>query len=117
MKLYLYEKCESCRKATRWLDEKKISYKSISIRETPPTKKELNDMLASHHGNIKKLFNTSSKDYRKPELKATLPNLSKKQKIDLLSKQGNLIRRPFLVGESVLLQGYNRELWQEALSK
>ena len=74
-------------------------------------------MLASHHGNIKKLFNTSSKDYRKPELKATLPNLSKKQKIDLLSKQGNLIRRPFLVGESVLLQGYNRELWQEAFSK
>ena len=74
-------------------------------------------MLASHHGNIKKLFNTSSKDYRKSELKATLPNLSKKQKIDLLSKQGNLIRRPFLVGESVLLQGYNRELWQEALSK
>ena len=68
-------------------------------------------------GNIKKLFNTSSKDYRKPELKATLPNLSNKQKIDLLSKQGNLIRRPFLVGESVLLQGYNRELWQEAFSK
>ena len=117
MKLYLYEKCESCRKAIRWLDEKKISYKSIPIREKPPTKKELSAMLEQHQGNSKKLFNTSSKDYREPELKAKLPNLSEKEKIDLLSKHGNLIKRPFLVGDAVLLQGFKPELWEEAFSR
>jgi len=117
MKLYLYEKCESCRKATRWLDEKKVQYEKIPIREKPPTKKELSSMLTYHEGNIKKLFNTSSKDYRDPVLKAQLPNLSEREKIDLLSKHGNLIKRPFLVGESVLLQGFRPELWEEAFSK
>ena len=117
MKLYLYEKCESCRKATRWLDEKKIPYESIPIREKPPTKKELSAMLEHHQGNSKKLFNTSSKDYREPELKATLPNLSEKEKIDLLSNHGNLIKRPFLVGDTVLLQGFKPELWEEAFSR
>ena len=117
MKLYLYEKCESCRKATRWLDEKKVQYEKIPIREKPPTKKELSSMLKYHEGNIKKLFNTSSKDYRDPVLKAKLPNLSEREKIDLLSKHGNLIKRPFLVGESILLQGFRPELWEEAFSK
>ena len=98
MKLYLYEKCETCRKASRWLDEKKIEYQAIPIRDKPPTKKELTAMLKSHDGNLKKLFNTSSKDYRDPELKARLPSLTDKEVIDLLNKQGNLIKRPFLVG-------------------
>jgi len=117
MKLYLYEKCETCRKATRWLDEKKIEYKAIPIREQPPTKKELTSMLKSHGGNFKKLFNTSGKDYRDPELKARLPSLTEKEVIDLLNKQGNLIKRPFLFGESKLLQGFKPDLWEEEFSE
>ena len=62
MKLYQYEKCESCRKAKKWLDEKGLSFESLSIREKPPTKKELKAMLAAHEGQTKKLFNTSGKD-------------------------------------------------------
>ena len=64
MKFYQYEKCESCRKAKKWLDERGVSFSSIAIRENPPSKNELKEMLVSHDGNLKKLFNTSSKDYR-----------------------------------------------------
>ena len=117
MKLYLYEKCETCRKAIRWLDEKKIKYQAIPIRDKPPTKKELTAMLKSHGGNLKKLFNTSSKDYRDPELKARLPSLTEKEVIDLLNKKGNLIKRPFLVGGSKLLQGFKPDLWEEEFSE
>ena len=117
MKLYLYEKCETCRKAIRWLDEKKIEYQAIPIRNKPPTKKELTAMLKSHGGNLKKLFNTSSKDYRDPELKARLPSLTEKEVIDLLNKQGNLIKRPFLVSDSKLLQGFKADLWEEEFSE
>ena len=115
MKLYLYEKCETCRKATRWLDEKKIKYKAIPIREKPPTKRELIAMLNYHGRNIKKLFNTSSKDYRDPEIKERLPNLTQKEVIDLLSLKGNLIKRPFLIGGSKLLQGFKPDIWEQEL--
>ena len=117
MKLYLYEKCETCRKATRWLDEKKIKFKAIPIREKPPTKRELSAMLNYHGGNVKKLFNTSSKDYRDPVIKERLPNLTEKEVIDLLNKKGNLIKRPFLVGESKLLQGFKSDLWEKEFSE
>ena len=116
MKLYLYEKCETCRKAIRWLDEKKIKYQAIPIREKPPNKKELKAMLKNHGGNLKKLFNTSSKDYRDPDLKAKLPKLTEREVIDLLNKQGNLIKRPFLVGEAKLLQGFKPDLWEKEFS-
>jgi arsenate reductase len=117
MKLYLYEKCESCRKATRWLDEKKIEYTSIPIRETPPTRKELTFMLSYHGGNMKKLFNTSGKDYRDPIVKKKLSSLSDEEIINLLSNQGNLIKRPFLIGDKVLLQGFKAELWESTFTK
>ena len=116
MKLYLYEKCETCRKATRWLDEKNILYTAIPIREKPPTKKELSLMLQKHQGNLKKLFNTSSKDYRDPEIKDKLPGMTDKEAIDLLNSRGNLIKRPFLSSDNILLQGFKPDLWEEAFS-
>ena len=117
MKLYLYEKCETCRKAIRWLDENKIKYMSIPIREKPPAKKELLAMLEHHNGNAKKLFNTSSKDYRDPELKKKLPTMSDTETINLLSKQGNLIKRPFLIDDEIHLQGFKPDLWEKAFLK
>ena len=116
MKLYLYEKCETCRKAIRWLDEKKIEYKTIPIREKPPTKKELSAMLKNHGGNLKKLFNTSSKDYRDPELKAKLPKLTEREVIDLLNKQEILLNVLFSRWFK-LLQGFKPDLWEEEFSE
>ena len=117
MKFYQYEKCESCRKAQKWLEEKGVSFESFSIRETPPTKKALKAMLVAHEGETKKLFSTSSKDYRDPEIKSILPTMNKKDIIYLLSSRGNLIKRPFLIGDGIYLQGFKPELWKEAFSK
>ena len=100
MKFYQYEKCESCRKAKKWMAEKGLSFESFSIREKPPSKKELKAMLDVHEGQIKKLFNTSSKDI-----------------ISLLASRGNLIKRPFLIGDGIYLQGFKPELWKEAFNK
>ena len=117
MKIYQYEKCESCRKAMKWLDEKGMSFESLSIREKPPTKKELKAMLVSHEGQTKKLFNTSGKDYRDPEIKSILPTMSEEEIISLLASRGNLIKRPFLIGDGIHLQGFKPELWNEAFEK
>ncbi len=115
MKIYQYEKCESCKKAIRWLKERNIEYSSFPIREKPPTKKEILQMIKSHDGQIKKLFNTSSKDYRDPEVKDVIPKLTEDQIINLLQKRGNLIKRPFVVGDGIALQGFKPDIWKQHL--
>ena len=116
-KVYQYEKCSTCRKAIAWLREKGIEFSSFPIREQTPTKKELKKMVNAHGGEIRKLFNTSSKDYRDPELKKLLPTLSEKQILDLLRERGNLIKRPFVIGDGIALQGFKAEVWGEAFSE
>ena len=116
-KVYQYEKCSTCRKAIAWLREKGIEFSSFPIRERTPTKKELKKMVNAHGGEIRKLFNTSSKDYRDPELKKLLPTLSEKQILDLLRERGNLIKRPFVIGDGIALQGFKAEVWEEAFSE
>jgi arsenate reductase len=71
-------------------------------------------MLGAKNGELKKLFNTSSKDYRDPAVKDRLPNLSVDQAIDMLASRGNLIKRPFLMSEEVALIGFKEEEWAAA---
>lgn len=111
MKIYQYEKCDSCRKAVRWLNEHGIEFTSFPIREKTPNKKEFLQMIKSHGGEIKKLFNTSSKDYRDPNVKEKVPHLTQEEIISLLQERGNLIKRPFVISEGVALQGFKPELW------
>ena len=115
LKVYTYTKCGTCRKATSFLDAEDVPYKTIAIREQPPTKTELTKMLGAYDGNIRKLFNTSGMDYKAMKLKDTLPDMSDKQAIELLAGHGNLVKRPFAVGGEVALVGFNEDVWREAL--
>ena len=114
IKFYQYEKCESCRKARKWLNTEGYPYESIEIRESPPSLKELKEMLAIHAGQFKKIMNTSSKDYWDPKVKEKLPQMSEDEILSLLSSHGNLIKRPFLIGENIYLQGFKPDLWKQA---
>ena len=117
MKVYIYEKCGTCRKALKWLDERGIEYQTVSIRETPPSKTVLKKMLKAKDGQRKKLFNTSSKDYREPEVKDRLPSLSTDEAIALLASRGNLVKRPFVLSDDVALVGFKEDEWEAALGE
>lgn len=112
MKLYQYPNCSTCRKAAKFLQQNNIEFESIVITETPPSKTELLTMLNSYKGETKKLFNTSGLQYRELNMKETLPTLSDEQAIDLLSKNGKLIKRPFLLKGDQGVVGFKEELWQ-----
>ena len=43
--------------------------------------------------------------------------MSEEEIIFLLASRGNLIKRPFLIGDGIHLQGFKPELWQEAFEK
>lgn len=113
IKVYTYKNCGTCRKALKWLDAHKVSYMQIPIRERPPTKIELRKMLGFYDGNIKKLFNTSGGDYKDLNMKDKLLMMSDAEAIDLLNRNGNLVKRPFaLSGESGIV-GFKESDWSE----
>lgn len=115
MKIYTYKNCDTCRKALNWLDAQGIEYEQKAIRESPPTIKELKSMLATYRGEIRKLFNTSGRDYQTLNLKDQLPNMTPSEAFSLLAKNGNLIKRPFLLAGNINLVGFNDKEWSEKL--
>ena len=72
-------------------------------------------MLKTYNGQLKRLFNTSSQDYREAGLKDKLANLSQEEAFGYLQRNGNLIKRPFLIGESTALLGFKENEWKSVL--
>jgi arsenate reductase len=62
-----------------------------------------------------RLFNSSSQDYRDAGLKDQLPNLSKAEAFARLQENGNLVKRPFLLGDDVALVGFKEVEWAARL--
>ncbi len=114
-KIYTYQKCSTCRKATQWLDSNDIAFEEHPIRETPPSKKELDTMLDAYNGEIRRLFNSSGMDYRAMNLKDKLPSLSKTEAFKLLTQNGNLVKRPFLLSTGFNTVGFKEAAWTEGL--
>jgi arsenate reductase len=116
-KVYTYAQCDTCRRATRWLRDEGIAFEEIPIRETPPSIAELRTMLAARGGDVRKLCNTSGRDYRALQLGEKLPTMSETAVLTLLAGNGNLIKRPFLIGPGAALVGFDATLWQASRLK
>ncbi|QTN33589.1 arsenate reductase family protein [Akkermansiaceae bacterium] len=115
VEIYTLKSCDTCRKAAKFLRENDIPFEEIPIRENPPSAADLRQALAAT-GEIRKLFNTSGQDYRSLNMKERLPTLSEKEAIALLSSNGNLIKRPFLVSGETALTGFDPGAWKQALA-
>lgn len=115
MRIYTLSNCDTCRAATKWLRGRGIDFEERAIRETPPTPAELRTMLAAHDGELRRLFNTAGRDYRDQGLGEKLPTLTTAAAIALLAGNGNLVKRPFLIGDGVALVGFNEDSWSAAL--
>lgn len=112
MKVYTYKNCDTCKKAMKWLKEQDIEFEELPIRTQPPSYAELGEMLAYYGDEHRKLFNTSGMDYRKLDLKTKLPKMTASEALELLSKNGNLVKRPFLLGDGFGLVGFKAAEWE-----
>ena len=110
-----YPKCTTCTKAKKFLDANNIAYTSRHISEEQPTKEELALWAEKSGEDIKKFFNTSGKLYKEMNLKDRLKDMSYEEKLELLSTDGMLVKRPILVLEDKVLVGFKEEKWIEAL--
>jgi arsenate reductase len=113
--IYVYQNCSTCRNALKWLKQSKIAYEVKAIRESPPSPVELKTALQACGGDLRKLFNTSGVDYRELGLKDRLPSMSEEASLALLAENGNLVKRPFLIGDGKVLVGFNETVWGRIL--
>lgn len=115
LKIYTLAQCSTCKDATKWLRGRGLAFEERAIRETPPTRAELKAMLAAHHGQIRRLFNTSGIEYRAQKLAEKLPKLSESEALALLAGNGSLVKRPFVVGDGVAMVGFDPKTWAQNL--
>lgn len=111
LKVYTYGQCDTCRKAVKFLRTRGVAFQEVPIRETPPSVSELKAMLKAKGGELRKLFNTSGRDYKALGLSEKLPFLSESEALKLLAGNGNLVKRPFAIGDGVFLVGFKEEEW------
>lgn len=114
--VYAYDKCGTCKDAIKWLDAHGVPYQVKAIRETPPGKTELATALKLNGSEIRKLFNISGMDYRALGMKEKLPSMSEDDAITLLSQNGNLVKRPLVIGTGIALIGFKPEMWKQLLT-
>ena len=116
LRVWAYAGCDTCRKAQRFLAERKIAHELIAIREQPPGVAELRAMLAQVGGDLRRLFNTSGLDYRTLNMKERLPKMSVDEALALLATNGNLVKRPFALGKNRGAVGFKPEEWERLVS-
>lgn len=111
MKFYTYNKCGTCRKAQKFLEENGVSFKAIDLIENPPPKSVLKKALKEK--GMKKLFNVSGVMYRELNIKDKIKTMTEAQALDLLAGNGKLIKRPFAVGGDSITVGFDADEYKK----
>lgn len=110
-----YEKCSTCKRAKRWLDEHGLSYEDRPIKEEHPSAAELKEWRVKSGLPLKRFFNTSGMLYREMQLKDKLPGMSDEEQYELLASDGMLVKRPIVVTDDAVLVGFREKEWEETL--
>ena len=113
MLLIEYPKCSTCQKAKNYLVSKKIAFETRNIVEERLNKKELDKLIQKSGKDINNFFNTSGLKYRELKLKNKLQNMSYEEKLNILSTDGMLVKRPLLELTDNVLIGFKEKEWND----
>ena len=115
VKVYCYERCTTCKKALKWLDDNDIKYKLIDIKKDNPNEETLRKLHAKSNLSLRKFFNTSGQLYREMQLSKKLDNMSEDEMFKLLASDGMLVKRPLLVTDKKVLAGFKEAMKRHGL--
>lgn len=113
IKAYLYNKCGTCRKAKKWMDEQGVAYQEIPIVETPPSEEEIRAIWKKSGVELKKMFNTSGRSYKELGLKDKIKTMSEDEMFQLLASDGKLLKRPLIVSDERATVGFKEEVMEQ----
>ena len=106
-----YPKCSTCKRAKKHLENLGVDFEDRHIVEDNPTKEELAEWVEKSGYPVKKFFNTSGMKYRELGLKDKLPEMTDDEKLELLSSDGMLVKRPILIDKDKILVGFKEKEW------
>ena len=110
-----YPSCTTCKKAEKWLEDRKIPVEKRHIKEDNPSEAEPRSWHVRSGLPLKRFFNTSGLKYKELELSKRLPDMPEAEQFALLASDGMLVKRPILVGEDFVLVGFREAEWEKAL--
>ena len=104
--LYGLKNCDTCKKASKWLDRFAVAYTFVDYREHKPAPETLLEW-AGKAGGFDALINKSSTTWRQLPVNRKTPGSDAEWKL-LLREYPQLIRRPVVVtDDGVLTQGFS----------
>lgn len=115
LKVYCYDRCSTCKKALKWLDEKGVQFELLDIKEDHPDEASLKTFYEKSGLPLKRFFNTSGMIYREMELSKKLPDMSEEDQLKLLATDGMLVKRPLVIGDDFVLTGFKEAEWEKVL--
>jgi arsenate reductase len=116
MIFYGYDNCSTCKKAEKFLKDSGIIFEKNDIVTTPPDTTTLKNILDKSEYTIKDLFNKSGQMYREMDMKNKIDNMSEKELLELLSKNGKLVKRPLLINKDKFAIGFKEEVFKKVIS-
>ena len=108
-----YEKCSTCKKALKWLDDNNIEYLLRPIKEQNPSAAELKAWHEKSGLPLKRFYNTSGLLYKELGLKDRIGSMSVDEQYELLSGNGMLVKRPLVVAGDIILTGFKESEWEK----
>jgi Spx/MgsR family transcriptional regulator len=96
--------CTTCRSAREFLRRKGVQVEERDINRTPPSRAFL-----ERHVDARRFLDFVSR--RSPVFRQRPLPTSKREAIDLMVEQPNLIKRPVLIGGSKAVFGFDREAY------
>ena len=116
-KVYCYERCTTCKKALKWLDDNNVKYQLLDIKKDHPDEKILRQFHKKSGLSLRKFFNTSGQLYRAMELSKKLPDMTEAEQYALLASDGMLVKRPIAVEGDKVLVGFKEPEWADTFSR
>ncbi len=111
--LYEYPKCTTCRKGKKFLQENDVAFESIDMVKQPPAAATLAEMVDRSGKDVDEFFNKRGKRFKELKLKERLDEMTKEEKLELLSTDGMLIRRPLLYDGSGVTLGFKEDEYKQ----
>ena len=115
LKVYCYNRCTTCRKALKWLEDHGIAHTVVDIKTEHPDEAALRAYYRQSGLPLKRFFNTSGIPYRELGLSKKLPDMSEDEQLRLLASDGMLVKRPLVGGDGFVLTGFKEAEWEARL--
>ncbi|MDD5865070.1 MAG: Spx/MgsR family RNA polymerase-binding regulatory protein [bacterium] len=111
MLLFEYPRCSTCQKAKKYLESKNFNFGVRNIVIDKLNINELDRLIQKSGKDINKFFNTSGLKYRELKLKDRIQTMSYEEKLQILSTDGMLVKRPLLEVDDKVLIGFKEKEW------